>query len=315
MNEAIGGYFGLEQKKLKHFHNSDKCILLNTGRNCLEYILRNNFFSKIYLPYFTCDVLLEPIKKLNISFQYYHVDEKLEPLFNFDSLGKNEVFLYTNYFGLKDDYIQSISFLNSKLIIDNAQSFFSKPIVNISTFYSARKFVGVSDGAYLYTDKHSDKLLENDSSRDRISHLITRLDKNAEEGYSEFIKNDLKLVNQPILGMSEFTKSVLQSLDYKYIRKRRLENYNFLNEALSQFNKFKVVKSTLQIPMVYPFWTNDKSLNQRLLINKVYCAKYWPNVRQWGGNLLETEMSENIIYLPIDQRYTLEDMKKILNYV
>ncbi len=61
-------------------------------------------------------------------------------------------FLCTNYFGIKDEFITSLSKQVSNLIVDNAQSFFSNPIENIDTFYSPRKFFGVSDGAYLYCD-------------------------------------------------------------------------------------------------------------------------------------------------------------------
>lgn len=312
---SIGGYFGLELKEDNHFHSGSNCILLNTGRNCLEYILKVNKFDKIYLPYFTCDVMLEPILKMKIAYELYHVDENLEPIFNFDEVACNEVFLYTNYFGLKDDYVKSLSFLGGNLIIDNAQSFFSKPLGSINTFYSARKFMGVSDGAYLYTTKFSDELLENDHSSNRLSHLFTRLDKSAEEGYAEFVINDLSLVNQPILEMSEFSKSVLKSLDYEFIKQKRLENYNFLNENLNDINKLKVLKNATQIPMVYPFWTDDSCLREKLIKNRIYCAKYWPNVKLWNGSNLECEMTDNIIHLPIDQRYSLEDMKKIISYV
>ena len=62
MKNEIGGYFQLELNKDREYH--DKAIALNTGRNALEYILRAKIFKKIYLPFYTCDVLLEPLKKL-----------------------------------------------------------------------------------------------------------------------------------------------------------------------------------------------------------------------------------------------------------
>ncbi|MFR3032427.1 hypothetical protein [Alistipes putredinis] len=41
-------------------------------------------------------------------------------------------------------------------------------------------------------------------------------------------------------------------------------------------------------------------------------AKYWPNVDLWAGeNATETWMANNILPLPIDQRYGLDDMAKI----
>lgn len=66
---AIGGYFGLELNNKNEYHS--KAIRLNTGRNALEYILRTKKYHKIYLPYYTCKVLLEPIIKLNLLYEFY----------------------------------------------------------------------------------------------------------------------------------------------------------------------------------------------------------------------------------------------------
>ena len=53
--------------------------LLNTGRNALEYILRCIGEVKgIYLPYYTCEVVLEPLKKLHIPWVFYHVNSQFE---------------------------------------------------------------------------------------------------------------------------------------------------------------------------------------------------------------------------------------------
>lgn len=313
--DAIGGYFELELQSGNHYHSGSNFVLLNSGRNSLEYILKVNRYDKVYLPYFTCDVLLEPAIKLSIKYEMYHIDENLEPIFDFDKVQKKEIFLYTNYFGLKDDYINLLPRNNINIAIDNAQSFFSNPISGFETFYSARKFVGVSDGAYLFSNVIDKALIEQDYSGNRLSHLITRIDKSAEKGYNEFALNDASLIGQPIAKMSKFTASVLQSLDYDKIKVKRLENYNFLHAVLGDKNKFKVIKSNSQVPMVYPFFTNDLALRQRLLENKIYCAKYWPNVESWNGNALECEMAEHIIHLPIDQRYSIEDMKKIIKLV
>src|ERR1700758_3780860 len=104
---AIGGYFELELNQFKEYHAND--IKLNTGRNALEYILTSKQYTKIYLPFFSCDVLLEPIKRLNIIFEFYSINELFEPIFDFSKIRGGEVFLYTNYFGLNDRNIFHIS--------------------------------------------------------------------------------------------------------------------------------------------------------------------------------------------------------------
>ena len=64
--KAIGGYFELELQKNEEYHKD--ALSLNTGRNALEYILKANAYKKIYIPYFTCDVLLQPILKLKLKY-------------------------------------------------------------------------------------------------------------------------------------------------------------------------------------------------------------------------------------------------------
>lgn len=317
MKDAIGGYLSLElNKELKPYHGGLNCIALNTGRNCLEYILRVRKYKKVYIPYFTCEVILEPFQKLGVKYEYYSVDENLDPIINYNSVKKDEGFLYTNYFGLKDQKISELSKLSLNLIIDNAQSFFSKPLEGVDTFYSVRKFIGVSDGAYLYMDDFLNNDFETDISHTRIEHLLIRIDQGAEVGYSTFSKNDEKLIGQPIRLMSKLTSAILESVDYDEIRNRRIQNFNFLATELRDLNLLDLIFDDKQIPMVYPYLSKDKKLKKKLFDNRVYCANYWPNVMEWcSEDSLEYNYSKDIIHLPIDQRYTREDMEYIIDII
>ena len=62
--KAIGGYFELELPLHPELHA--EAIALNSGRFCLEYLLRCRKYNKVYVPYFTCDTAVEPIIKLGI---------------------------------------------------------------------------------------------------------------------------------------------------------------------------------------------------------------------------------------------------------
>jgi hypothetical protein len=309
----IGGYFELELNKKEEYHK--EAIRLNTGRNALEYILLVNSYSKVYLPFFTCDVLLEPLNKHKISYEFYNIDEQFEPLFDYSRIKSSEAFLYTNYFGLKDSFIIQIAAFCKNLIIDCAQSFFSKPIQGIDTFYSARKFFGVPDGAYLYSDTKLDISFEKDVSFDRFSHLLKRLDCSAEEGYKDFVHNDSSLSNQDIKEMSALSERLLSSIDYTIYANRRIRNFNFLHEELEKKNKLKIGLSG-NVPMVYPYWTDDKTVRQKLLNNKIYTPTYWKNVNQLcKPESLEYRLADEIVYLPIDQRYDEIDLVNIIKII
>lgn len=313
IKKSIGGYFGLELQNHSNYLHQD-LIHLNTARNCLEYILKARKYIKVYIPYFTCDVILEPLDKLKIKYEFYDVDNNLEPIFNYNNVKENEGFLITDYFGIKTAFIKEISSKIRNIIVDNAQSYFAKPIENIDTFYSPRKFVGVSDGGLLSTNLVLSEHFEKDYSYDRFSHLLKRIDLSAEEGYMDFQENDKSLENQSIKLISNLTTKILSGIDYEFIRKQRKENFNFLHKALREKNSLPIDIDEDSIPMLYPFRPKDHKLKNKLISEKIYCATYWTNVLEWAENDKNSYLlAQEIIALPIDQRYSVNDMHKILN--
>jgi hypothetical protein len=310
----IGGYFELELRRAKEYHIG--AIRLNTGRNALEYILKSKNYRKVYLPLYSCDVMLEPIIKLGLEYEFYSVDSSFYPDFDFLKVLVNEVLVYINYFGICTKQIKMVVEHCKHIIIDNSQAFFARPIIGVDTFYTPRKFFGVPDGAYLYTDKIIDIELEQDNSLERFGHLIGRIEKNAEDFYPLFKQNRSLLRNQPIKKMSNVTQKILQSIDYEYIKKIRLHNYKQLHKALSKKNTLQICLSNEDIPMVYPYLETKGGLRELLIQNKVYVAQYWPNVFNWCNNqMLEFYYARNILPLPIDQRYGVEDMKYLIDII
>ena len=50
--------------------------------------------------------------------------------------------------------------------------------------------------------------------------------------------------------------------------------------------------------------------------NKVFVACYWPNVLEWCAESdLEYKLAKQIIPIPIDQRYGVEEMEKIIRII
>lgn len=315
MQRAIGGYFGLELRDGVHYH--EDALRLNTARNCFEYILRVHKYRKVYIPYYTCEVMLEPLKKCGVLYEFYHIDLNWEPIKVY-RLRPDEAFLYTNYYGLRQACVQRLAELyGSQLIVDNAQAFYAPRVSGCDTFYSARKFFGVPDGSYLYIHDVQNMILEQDISFDRMSHLLKRIDFSAEEGYADFQKNDEKLIDNPIRSMSSITEYILSAVDYDVVKQKRLANFRYLHAALGQDNPLKY--SALMdgdVPMVYPFYTRNSELRKKLIKNRVFVATYWMNVKNWCQiDDWEYQLAENIIPLPIDQRYGFDEMNIILEII
>ncbi len=312
--DAIGGYFSLELPQREEYHKN--AIRLNTGRNCLEYVLRVRGYKKVYVPYYTCEAVMEPINKLGIAYEYYHIDIHFEIRDRF-TLKEGEALLYTNYFGLKQRYVeQLVAKAGNRLIVDNTQAFYAKCISGIDTFYTCRKFFGVPDGAYLYCDKEFDEEIEKDYSYDRVAHLVKRIDLSAEEGFKDFRRADDGLDNQPIRKMSKLTERMMQGIDYEDAAHKRRANFLILHETLGKENNLELHLEDDAVPMVYPYLVSVEGLREKLIENKIFVARYWPNVLDWTNKedidyLLAYQMQP----LPIDQRYGEEKMKKIIEII
>lgn len=312
--KSIGGYFELELPQGTEYHS--QAIALNTGRNALEYILRARGYKRVYLPYYSCEVLLEPSKKLGVEYTFYHINANLEADLQ-PSLNSDEAILCINYFGLKQDHVNALAQRYGKqLIVDNTQAFYARPIDGIDTFYSCRKFFGVPDGAYLYCDKVLDAELEQDYSWERMTHLLKRIDVSAEAAYADFREQSEKLKNNPIRKMSQLTHSIMASIDYNDVAEKRRQNYLLLDKALGNKNGITLSLAADAVPMVYPFLTTDQQLRQRLINNKVYVATYWPNVLDWiNTDSTEYTLTTQLLPLPIDQRYGEGDLKRIYELI
>lgn len=314
--DSIGGYFGLELRSYSgHFHKD--ALRLHTARMGFEYILLSRHYTKVYLPYYTCAVLLEPLHKLKIDFEYYHINNHLEPI-GLPVLQENEAFVYTNYYGLKQRYVEQLAaYYGNYLIVDNAQAFFATALPGIDTIYSSRKFFGVADGCYLYCGKQLDVEIPQAVSFDRMAHLLKRMDIGAEAGYEDFKTNDEALSHQPIMKMSALTEKLLEAIDYTLIKEKRRNNYQVLDQALRQHNQLNLPCSTEAVPMVYPFWPKQNAnLKKKLIENKIFVATYWPNVMEWCvENEWEYQLAQNTCFLPVDQRYGECEMKCMIDLI
>lgn len=317
MDKEIGGYFHLELARNGGFIHDDG-ILLNSGRNALEYIvLSKGDIHRLWIPYYTCDTVLEPLVKWNIPYSFYSINEQLE-LRDTIKLQPNEYVLYTNYFGIKDKYVICLSEqYGDRLIIDSAQALYADAIGEIPIVYSPRKFVGIPDGGIAYADgTMTINTFEQDISYTRCNHLLRRYDEGASSGYIDFRENSKCLSMQPIRGMSMLTRALLENVNFEWVKECRLRNFEYLHKHLNSTNLLDL-SSSFSCPMVYPYRVKEAiDTRKRLIDNKVYVATYWPNVFQWCSiEDLEFQLAEQILPLPVDQRYGYPEMDVILETI
>lgn len=305
MFKEIGGYIEFEHYSGSIFH--DGAVALNCGRSALAYLWETKKIQKLYLPYFLCDSVVNVCKKLKIDYQFYHVGQRLEPLFA-ELLSEGAWLYLVNYYGqLSNEEIGSLKVKYDRIIVDNAQSYFQMPVKGVDTLYTCRKYFGVADGAFLYTDARLERPLEQDESHDRMHFLLGRFERTASEFYAEYAANNDFFDNEPVKQMSRLTENLLRGVDYPEAEIRRKDNFAFLHRALGAYNQLELaVTGTFMYPFLLP---GGATLRRKLQQQKIYIPTLWPSVQQWcTPEMLEYHYAMDILPLPCDQRYTREDM-------
>lgn len=297
--KTFGGYLELELHKGEEFHKN--AVKLNSARNCLRYLIRMCNIKELWVPRFTCPVVWDAVESEHCKIKFYSITEDLMPEEHIES---DEYILYTNYFGICWGNISNLQKKYTHLLVDNAQGFFA-PNAGIASFYSPRKFFGVPDGGYL-TGPWDASDLPLDQSYMRFNHLLKRIESGAQAAYADFQRNEEVLDNQPPKRMSHLTQRILESVNYPDCIKHRRENYGILHDSLKDINNFKAdIITDLDVPMVYPFLLSGNAVKHKLIEHGIFVATYWPGQKDQGYG---AELEEFLVPLPIDQRYSRNDM-------
>ena len=111
------------------------------------------------------------------------------------------------------------------------------------------------------------------------------------------------------------TENLLHGIDYEEVRKRRTQNFSYLHRKLHTINKL-----TLSVPdgaFMYPLYIdNGEEVRKKLQAKKIFIPTIWPAVfNLCNEDDVEYDMAKNILPIPIDQRYGIEDMEYIVKEI
>lgn len=201
-----------------------------------------------------CNSVRDACIKKRIEVRHYHIDLNFLPIDV--TLQENEWLYIVNYYGQLDNTVLSeLKRKYKRVIIDNAQAYFQMPMPEVDTLYTCRKFFGVADGAFLYTDAILNEELERDESYERMHFLLGRFERTASEFHSEYIENNQFFMSEATKSMSKLTENLLRGIEYNVIKEKRTQNFKFLHEALHKVNGLKL--SVPQGSFMYPLYINN----------------------------------------------------------
>ena len=313
MKPFIGGCLPLETGKTPFFH--ENALLYNSGRNALRAVLRRLKIERLYVPALTCPVVFDAVGAENVTPVFYDLNEDLSPA---GDIPDDAVLLMNARFGTTDAVVEKVVAAHPRAIVDAAQAFFA-PKRGLATVYSPRKFFGLPDGGAVVCDflTPDDAPAERDFSYDRMAHLLAAADIGSEKADDDFIKNEESLNGFPVMRMSRLTESLLGDIDYGFVRRRRLDNFAVLHDALASFNLLKISMTARDVPMFYPFMTDKPfAVRKKLLKAGVDTPIYWPDIEKTTGKApYSVHLRDKIVPVPLDQRYDSSDMARIVNAI
>ena len=315
--KEYGGFLPLELPHKKEYFSDvedENIVRLNCGRSTFYYAVKDGGFKTVYMPYLNCINSVDPIIDAGAEVKYYYLDDDLTPK-DVELNDDSEALLWVNYYGNAGaKQIEKVTKKYKNLIIDNCHAFFTKIQSDAYNCYSTRKFFGVADGAYLIKKNLKKFDLPESKSAEDTLFILKEIEVGTNAVYGENLENE-KRVAEEVAHMSPLTQRILSSIDYKDIQEHRYRNIVRLQENLGDFNEF-AVNMEAKTQMYYPFLYFQDSLRGRLIENKIYNPTWWRHVpEQSGYSKLETQLSNYMIMLPIDQRYTEDDMDYISEVV
>ncbi|MBQ3802842.1 MAG: hypothetical protein IJK03_09425, partial [Oscillospiraceae bacterium] len=306
--KEIGGYLELERFSGSLYH--DNALALSSGRACLAYLIEQRRIDKMLLPDLLCDVVAQVCRAYGVQVRDYAVGLDLRPE-NMPQPENDEWLYLVNYYGqLKDDEIAEVAAHSPKLIVDNAHAFFTPAFPGVDTLYTCRKFLGVADGGFLYTEARG-KWIARDESHSRMGFLLGRFERPANEFFAEAQQNNAALDIFP-KRMSLLTENLLRAVDYDHVRDTRTENYNRLHAALGNANE--LILRPVEGAYAYPLLLAEgERIRQKLIEQKIYVPTLWPNALcDPAAGSTARRLARDILPLPCDQRYGLWEMDAVI---
>ena len=315
--DMMGGAFELELPVHDNFPHQQcgACAYVNSGRSALQVILQNlPKPRRVLVPRFICDTVLQPLRRLRLRVERYGCDDQLRPQLPYD-LTEDDTLILVNYFGLTGEAVDDAARQHKGVsIVDATTALFAHSV--LPSFYSPRKFCGVADGGVACAPCPLSILpLEEDMSFMRSMHMLIRVESGAFVAKSacEVAEQELKC---PPKIMSPLTRRLLRAYDFDKIAERRRENYAVLHRLLGGINRLELPAVPRSAPFCYPLVSGIPGLRDELVEARIALPLFWPEVIEaTGAETAENRLARTLLPLPLDQRYTPEDMEDLAKLI
>lgn len=329
-NLNIGDGIDFKKKLKSHYY------FFASGRMAISFIIERLNLKTIYIPNYLCEQVYKCFDRLTKKF--YTLTDKLEYDCGLERIEEGSIIFLSNYFGLSDEsnILKLLKEEKKKkkniiVVYDITHSLFSINNSDIVDYYIAsfRKWFSIPDGAFINCDKIfklnyeriSDELVKEFIYASILKLLYIKSQNKIveinEKYRNLFIDSENKLSKiNGYFNISLFSEIYINNINSDVLERRK-DNFNFLKNEIKN-DKIKLIFNQVEgdkIPFLMPIKCKERDkLKKYLMEHQVYCAIHWDQ-KFMSDKVKKLEISEQILSIPIDDRYTISDMKLLVKII
>lgn len=330
----IGSEFWLEREP-SATSNRDGCYVLS-GRTAIDLIIQDiaktRAVRSVYMPAWGCDSMIVPFVDRGIEVDLYDVcfSDQLE--YTVDENHQVDILYVNNYFGydttINHEIVSKFKQNGAVIIYDRTHSMLMddelyKALADYS-FASIRKWMGVIGGAvvngvkeyqlkpYPHLDCKEQAMrlkqayINGDGSVDKQEFL--RL-------YGEF--GHYLAEDYQNYEMDDLSYAIFHNTDFVAMKAQHRANAQYLHEHLNL--QFLSSLTHNACPLFVPVFFSNKEerdlVRKKLIEAEIYCPIHWPKNQLITPDLSVNHIFDTELSLICDQRYTTEDMQRIVDVI
>ena len=331
-DRLIGGFFGLELPEPRggfaELWQVTGGATFTNARSAFAALIQTVDPPRVWLPAYICEELVKVVPEERLAF--YPVGQKLMPATDIleSSTRPGDMVLGVNYFGRPPNHA-FLEFIEQRqdlvFVEDCAQAIDTGiPPWGHWRLFSPRKLMGIPDGGLLLASRtHSmtvpsspplfDMLIFEPSLRRFEDEMETQ---NAVWHAANLMRERAETVSNR--RMSHLSGALLHLLDPTRIIARRRANFAVLQERLTQLSFLKD-GSPNYVPFGFPIRVargKCDGIIVELASTGIFVARHWSNLPSPAEIFQEEHrLAAELMTLPCDQRYSLDDMARIASAV
>lgn len=312
-------------------------VLLRSGRDAIfaaaeKLLEEQTTTARVYVPALACESMYSAFRNLGYEILFYPIDEDFNPIYP-EGIRKGDVLLLMLYYGTTDvkgieKWIVEHRGVNTVLdITHSVWDDYAYGIPAVFTVGSLRKSMGTVNGGVLISDIYEVKAGKSKNIFTEYRKKAFLIKKQYAYNRTQRIKNEYRQMlsiaeedignNDTFLAADSESIKEIDHVNVEEIRFKRKGNFTALYNAIGVKKLIPAETVSNGTPFSLPVSVENRDEVQRKFAQRgLYAPVLWPIddcAREVCG--FAGYVADNMLSLPIDQRYGYEDMLDIASIV